>query len=254
VFLNTLRAFLDAPLRLLLLAFTLLIFYGLASQADPMKGSLGLGPEGQTRLVAGMASLGNKALAALVWLLGYGLISREASRGSIQLVLLRPLSRASYVLSKWAALMTLAGGATLAVHAIFLMHGWLPLLGLGQWSALLGAQVLQVAALAAVLTLLSSVPVAFGEVGLLLLGWLGCMIVGHYGDKLSWAWLTGLGDLGQRVLLPEIPTGGLGQVLQGTAQTDLAASLPLNLAVLVLALAGAMALMKRREFTYADEG
>lgn len=255
VYLNTLRSFLDAPLRLVLLALVLLAFYGLAaSQGDPLQGSLGMGPDGQAKLLALMASLGNKVLTAMVWLLGYGLVSREASRGSIQLVLLRPLSRASYVLSKWAALVSLAWGATLAVHLIFLVRGWMPLLGPSQWGLVLGAQLLQVAALAAVLTLLSCVPVGFGELGLLLLGWLGLLLLGAYAQRLDWVWLTQAADLGRRFLLPDIPGSGLMATFAGTAQADFVGSLAFNAAVLGLALAGAIALLGWREFSYADQG
>ena len=45
-----------------------------------------------------------------VWLLGNGLVGKDVSQGALHLYFTRPIHRASYLLTKWAALVTVATG------------------------------------------------------------------------------------------------------------------------------------------------
>lgn len=256
VFFNVWRGLLASPARLALAALGLLVFYGAAAQVGGLQGALATGADTQARLLTGLASLGNLVLRPLVWVLGFGLVSREAERGSLQLVLLRPLTRATYVLSKWAALTALSVALLLCVHGIFLAHGWLSMLGLGPWSLLLAAQGVQVAAVAAVLTLLSCVGAGMGEIGLLVLGWLLLLALQYQTRNWGLPWLDAAWDEGYRLLLPNIPTDGLLSLMGAPGQApsaDLAGSLWHNALVALGALALAVARLRRREFSYAGQ-
>ncbi len=236
VFLNTLRSQMDAPVRLVIAGLLVLLLYafvsgGMMVNAAPISG------------INSLVSGGNSLLTVLLWLLGLGLISRDISSGSIQLVLLRPLTRGSYVLSKWAALVSVGVGVLLFMHLSYVLHHGADAEAVASLALLFAAQCLQVAAIAAVIALFSTVPINFGELGLLIL----CSLIFamlkllnlRYGltlvdQALGYAW---------RVLLPSVASGD---------HRDLIASLVFNAVVAVAALSGAMALMARREFSYAE--
>src|SRR5580692_10347607 len=127
VYLNTLRWFLDSPARLvaagLMLLFAWLIVGGAAHLYVNGVASNSTNDTAATAL----ARYGNVVLALVAWILGLGVIRREISSGAIQLVLLRPLTRSSYVLSKWAALATLNLGFVAFINAVLLIKGGLGL-------------------------------------------------------------------------------------------------------------------------------
>jgi ABC-type transport system involved in multi-copper enzyme maturation permease subunit len=236
IFINTLRSQMDAPVRLVIAGLLTLLLYafvsgGMVVNAAPISG------------IGSLVSGGNSLLTMLLWLLGLGLISRDISSGSIQLVLLRPLTRASYVLSKWAALVSVGVGVLLFMHLSYVLHHGADAEAVTSLVLLFAAQCLQVAAIAAVIALFSTVPINFGELGLLIL----CSLVFamlkllnlRYGltfvdQTLGYAW---------RVLLPSVASPD---------SRDLMASLVFNAVVVIAALSGAMALMTRREFSYAE--
>jgi len=244
VFLNTLRSQMDAPVRLVIAGLLALLLYLFVSgevrvNAAPISG------------IGSLVSGGNYLLPMLLWLLGLGLISRDISSGSIQLVLLRPLTRASYVLSKWAALASVGAAVLLFMHLSYVAHHGVDAEAVSSLALLFAAQCLQVAAIAAVIALFSTVPINFGELGLLILCALVFMLLKllnlRYGlalvdQSLGYAW---------RVLLPSV---SLDPGAADSGFKDLVASLIFNAVVAVAALSGAMALLARREFTYAEQG
>lgn len=244
VFLNTLRSQMDAPVRLVIAGLLALLLYffvsgGVMVNAPPISG------------IGSLVSGGNYLLPMLLWLLGLGLISRDISSGSIQLVLLRPLTRASYVLSKWAALVSVGVAVLLFMHLSYVAHHGVDAEAVSSLALLFAAQCLQVAAIAAVIALFSTVPINFGELGLLILCALVFMMLKllnlRYGlafvdQSLGYAW---------RVLLPSV---NLDPGAADSGFKDLIASLIFNAFVAVAALSGAMALLARREFTYAEQG
>jgi ABC-type transport system involved in multi-copper enzyme maturation permease subunit len=244
VFLNTLRSQMDAPVRLVIAGLLTILFYsfisgGLTVNATPISGA--------GSLVMG----GNYLLTMLLWLLGLGLISRDINGGSIQLVLLRPLTRASYVLSKWAALASVGVAVLLFMHVSYLVHHGVNAETAFSLVLIFAAQCLQVAAIVAVIALFSTVPINFGELGLLILCALVFLMLKllnlRYGlalvdQSLGYAW---------RVLLPSV-TFAPGFADSGSK--DLIVNLAFNTVVAIAALSGAMALMAQREFTYAEHG
>lgn len=243
VFLNTLRSQADAPVRLVLAGLLSCLLYvfvsdGVTVNANPIRG------------IDSLVTAGNSLVTLLLWLLGLGLISRDIRRGSIQLVLLRPLTRASYVLSKWAVLAATGLVLVLFMHAAYLArHGADPEI-VSTLALLFAAQCLQVAAIAAVITLFSTLPVKFGELGLLLL----CLVAGSILKLLNLRYGIALLDqalaFGARVLLPSV-VFATGSAVSGPG--DLLASLVFNALVAVAGLSGAITLMARREFSYAEQ-
>jgi hypothetical protein len=142
------------------------------------------------------------------------------------------------------------------VHAVVLFKG-----GAGNYSGallmLLLAQSVQVLALAAVLTFLSCVPFDLGELGVALLAAVALWALGHYAGQLQWDWLDQLSTQAFHVLFPQITVNGPGMLgaLTGAVQdADSLGSCFFNAGVTVAALAGAVALLARREFTYAETG
>ncbi|HTB21582.1 MAG TPA: ABC transporter permease subunit [bacterium] len=248
VYLNTLRWFLDSPPRLLCAGLMALLTYLVVGGMAHMEIN-GVSSEGMFDTPQALASAGDKILVLLAWILGVGLIRREISSGAIQLVLLRPLSRPSYVLSKWAALATL--------NALFLVFCWAVLIlrgGIlqadkaGDLGLLFGAQVLQIFALAAVLCCLSCVPSKLGEMGTLVLAGIGILILSHYAESLDQAALRAAVDFLWKVLFPRVGA------FMDTDGSGAAMSLAFNAGVTVAALGGAMALLQAREFSYAETG
>jgi ABC-type transport system involved in multi-copper enzyme maturation permease subunit len=247
VYLNTLRWFLDSPARLLAAGLMAFLAYLAVSGMAHIEIN-GVASTGLFSTPEAMAGGGDKVLVLLAWVLGVGLIRREVSSGAIQLVLLRPLSRADYVLSKWAALATLLLAFLVFCYAVLLLRGGAGSLPPGDLALLFGAQAVQALALAAVLTCLSAVPFNLGELGLLLLAVVGLLITAHYAEALDQAWMRSAVDFGYKVLFPRVG------VFTGADGVDSAASLAFNAGVAVAALAGGMALLQRREFTYAETG
>jgi hypothetical protein len=256
VYLNTLRCFLDSPARLVASALLMLLAYSIVGGAAHIFVN---GAQTQSGVfdtpASALVRYGNVVFVLVAWILGVGVIRKEISSGSIQLVMLRPLTRSSYILSKWAALATLNLGFLLFVYAVLLIKGGASLAS-PDLLAVFGAQAAQALALAAVLTFLSSVPSPLGEAGLLLLGLVALAVLGHFASGAE-PWDSLIAG-GYRVLLPTVGLEGrslfFGMFALEPAVVDSASSLLFNLAVSAAALAGAMALLARREFHYAQTG
>jgi ABC-type transport system involved in multi-copper enzyme maturation permease subunit len=244
IFLNTLRSQMDAPLRLVIAGLLVLLLYffvsgGVTVNATPISG------------IGSLVTGGNYLLTMLLWLLGLGLISRDISSGSIQLVLLRPLTRASYVLSKWAALVSVGFSVLLFIHVSYLAHHGVDAEAASSLALLFAAQCLQVAAIAAVIALFSTVPINFGELGLLILCSLIFLMLKMLNLRFGLAFVDQSLDYAWRVLLPSV---AFAPGFANSGSGNLIASLAFNAVVAVAALSGAIALMARREFTYAEHG
>lgn len=238
VFLHALRGQSDAPLRLALAGLLLLVLYAFVGNGVTVNGTPLSG-------IHALVNGGNSLLPALLWLFGLGLISRDISSGSIQLVLLRPLSRASYVLSKWAALASFGVAVLLFMHAAYALHHSFSGQNAVELGLLLGAQLVQVAAVAGIIALFSVLPVRFGELGLLSV--LGVVLVLLRLMNLRWR-LDALDQalaFAWKVLLP-------GADAPDAPDNALWTGLGLNAAVAVASLAWAVALLRRREFSYAE--
>lgn len=244
VFLNTWRSQADGLVRLVIAGLLAIVLYSLVSGEAMVNGTPISG-------IGSLVSGGNYLLTMLVWLLGLGLISREIRSGSIQLVLLRPLTRASYVFSKWAALASAGVVVLVFMHVAYLAHHGLEADSIASLVLLFAAQCLQVAAIASVITLCSVVPINFGELGLLIL----CLLIVAMIKLLNLHYGLTVVDQGLayalRILLPSVT---FTPDSANDGQGDLIAGLVFNAVVAVAALVGAISLMARREFTYAEQG
>jgi ABC-type transport system involved in multi-copper enzyme maturation permease subunit len=249
VYLNTLRWFLDSPARLM--AAGLMAFLAYLAVGGMAHFQINGVASGLFSTPGALAGGGDKALVLLAWILGVGVIRREVASGAIQLVLLRPLTRAGYVLSKWAALATLMLAFLVFCYGVLLLRGGAASMAPGDLGLLFGAQAMQTLALAAVLTCLSAVPFNLGELGLLLLAVVGLLITAHYAESLDQAWMRSVVDFGYKVLFPRV---GAFTATDGGDGVDSLASLLFNAGVTVAALGLGMALLQQREFTYAETG
>lgn len=253
VYLNTLRWFLSSPARIIACVLFVGFAYSVLGGAAHMSVN---GMDASSLLTPGtLASAGDRVLALLAWILGVGVVRREVLSGSAALVLTRPLTRASYVLSKWAAVSSLLLAFLLFCHGVLFARG-VGSPGDPAEAGLVLAQCVQALALAAVVVLFSSLPTSFGEIGLLLTSVVALLIVGHYGDKLGWPALAGVKDVGFRVLFPRVrQVDAVGNVfLPGAAGVDVLGSLCFNAAVAAGALALGWLALERREFGYSEAG
>jgi len=256
VYLNTLRWFLDSPARLVSAGLMALLAWGMVGGMAHVEIN-GVAQGATLATPSSLAAVGNKVLVLLAWILGVGVIRREVDSGAIQLVLLRPLERSSYILSKWAALATLNLAFVAFVYLALLLRGGAGLFD-ADLLALAGSQAMQVLALCSVLTLLSAVPLGLGELGLGLLAAVTLLALGHYGDRPGLQFLDFVSTQGFRVLFPGVAVengGGIASIaLGGGGQVLSASSAVFNAVVTVAGLAGAMGLLARREFSYSDGG
>ncbi len=244
IYLNTLRSHVDTPVRLVIAGFLLLLLYLLVSGGVSVNATT----------MSGIGSLvmgGNSLLSMLVWLLGLGLISRDIASGSIQLVLLRPLSRASYVLSKWAALTSVGLIVLVMMYGTYLARHTMTIDSTVPLILLFAAQCVQVAAIAAVITLFSTVPMKFGEFGLLILSALLLLTLQLLNLRYGVAILDAAVTLAWRILLPNVT---ITPAFANGAYQELIVGMALNSGVAVVGVAGAVGLMRWREFTYAEQG
>lgn len=255
VFLHSLRRFADGGARpaalglLLLLVFALqgLLVGGGQMQFNLNGAQLPLEwtPALRLRLLAG---LGNPFFSGLSILLSLGLVRRDFREGGAQLVLLRPLSRASYLLSRWAAAAAVNAALVLLVHGLLLLRAGWSFLPAQDWALLLLAQLLQSAAATALVALLSCTRA--GELAWLALGALGLGLAWVLLRQFSAAAAAELAGWGWHLLFPHI--GLPERWLLGEEGPRLLESLPLHLGLAAACLAGGAALLQRRELSYAE--
>jgi hypothetical protein len=153
------------------------------------------------------------------------------------------------VLSKWAALSSAGIAVLLFMHAAYLAHHGIDGEVAPSLFLLFAAQCLQVAAVASVIALFSTVPIKFGELGLLMLCVLIVLILKLFNLRYSVVFLDQVLDFAWRVVLPSVVFAPNDA---DTGHGDLMISLVFNAVVAIATLSGAMALMARREFTYAE--
>lgn len=236
VILHTWRRMADSPVKWLGLGMLLLFGYAFIGSLEHM----GLGALSETLLIY---------VNLLVWVLGAGLIRDDRNSGVLALVLLRPLDRGAYVLSKWTALFGLCAGLVLVVAVLRVLdQGELGLL-LNPlfWTALLKI-LAATAASAAVLCLLSSLPWRFSDHGLLAAILLLIWFVALSTPRDAPAYVRGASGFLLSLLFPRDP-----QWLSGL-DTPLAPWLAMafNLANGAACLAGSIALIRRAEFSYGE--
>lgn len=186
----------------------------------------------------------------LTLILGAGVIGRDLASGVLQLILARPVGRAEYVWSRWLGLSlcvsALAATAWLLVLPFALSNGDCTLL---EALRILAEHLLLAFGLSAVITGLSSLVSGFGDLGLLLLGYITAQILGFIGKLKGIAWLDRFGDELATTLVPQIR---LDAAFQGGEVHFYPFVTWLTSVTLFLLLAHWA--LRRKEFSYAAAG
>ncbi len=198
---------------------------------------------------AGFAVLGDGYFIALA--LAAGMIGQDLSSGTLQLLLARPVTRAQYVFSRWAAVA--AGTFAIAVLQAIVAALIMALRGVpvpwDQAARFLANDALLALGTAAVMALLSSLAAGIGDLGLLFTIFLSAQVLQKVGELKSWDWLARGAAEVLSALKPEID---LAPLFQGGEVGWLAVVSYLSTVALCLGLA--VVVMNRRELSYASSG
>jgi len=188
--------------------------------------------------------LGDPFMIALV--LGAGAIGQDLSSGVLQLTLARPVTRSSYVLSKWAAIAIASAGIALIQVALgtLLLSGRGDVMTASAIARTAGETLLSAAGVAGTLVLFSSLLPGLGDLALFLLIGLGGSLIGFLGQTRAVPLLM---HAGQELTSFAVPHAVLS--LESPASVYALAAFASNLA---LSLALAIAVLNRRELSYAS--
>lgn len=225
-----LRQRLTSPMRLVMLGFMFLSSLGVVAVTKSLA-ALGGGP----------------AWFALI--LAAGAIGQEVTSGVLTLTFARPLTRASYVLSRWAA----AGGFAAALGLAQVAAGLMAIAARGgplppgrEVAALSLEGALVALAAAAVMVMLSSLVNGLGDVGVWVIASILSSFTGMVAQAKNWAWLARAAEEAGRVLRPELHLGWVFGA--GDPQVFALVSV---LSTLAASLAVAVWVVNRKELSYA---
>jgi ABC-type transport system involved in multi-copper enzyme maturation permease subunit len=186
----------------------------------------------------------------LVLVLGGGVIGRDLSTGTLQLILARPVGRSEYVLSRWLGLATASFALAFLGWAIALPFS---LSGGGTTVAdslgVLAEHFFVTFGLAAVLTGFSALLPGFGDLALLLFGGIVSLGMMTVAGLVHIPWIGRLGSELMKTLFPTVAIHELSQggTLHLYALAVWASTVALSLLVGIVA-------MNRRELSYATAG
>jgi ABC-type transport system involved in multi-copper enzyme maturation permease subunit len=177
-------------------------------------------------------------------LLGVGVISREASSGTLALALTRPIRRRDYVFAKWWAVSLAAIAASTATVGFGLVnHGGL---GIATVATSLATQTLSSVGAAAVVVALSTFSRGYSDAGLWVVGTALSGLLKLYGGITAKGWMVRVGTDVQALLVPVIDL----EQLRYTVDMPFFAILS-YLSAVAVALAVAVVCLNRRELSYA---
>ena len=229
--LAALRQRLTSPVRLLLLAFS-------------------FGPTALMSCLSGTLAFVHGDAVKFAMILAAGSIGQDVSSGVLQLTFARPVSRPSYVLSRWFA--AGAGGALLAFAQLLAVAAVLASRGVAApvpdvLVALLEAALLSFAA-AAVLIMFSSFVNGLGDVAVFFVLVLFAQAAGQVATFKHWAIVERACAEINRTLWPDVHVAWLAG--HGTpAWTDLVTLL----STVAIALSVAIVVVNRKELSYAAD-
>jgi ABC-type transport system involved in multi-copper enzyme maturation permease subunit len=231
IILATLRQRFTSPMRLVLLAM-FLSFSMMPILLSPAAGFMGLG--------------------ACYWyalVLAAGAIGQDLSSGTLQLLLARPVTRAQYVFSRWAALS--AGTLLVVLLQVVVAAPLLVLRGASppwhELPLLLANDALEAMGMVSVMTLLSTLVPGIGDLGLLALAFISAQVMEGIGGFKGWAALVRAAEELQHALKPSFD---LAPLFQGVPVSWL--ELVSYLSTVTLCLAIAVMVLNRRELSYAS--
>lgn len=197
--------------------------------------------------VTGFSSLDNGFKFGLV--IGAGLIGQDLSAGVLQLLFARPVTRMSYVMSRWLGCVLLASALTVVqvlCGALILQVREMPF-EMSTALAFGGTQLLAAIGIVSVLTLFSSLIGGLGDLGLYLLAMIFAGAVGFGGQITGTGWARHTGEELGRFLSPGLDIGRLTQ-----ASTLPWFEIVSFLSTIALCLAVAVWVVNRRELSYAS--
>jgi len=190
---------------------------------------------------------GTSAWFALI--LAAGAIGQEVSSGVLTLTFARPVSRASYVFSRWAG----AGGLAAALGLVQIAAGLMSIVARGgampaaaDLAALAVECVLLAFSAAAVMIMLSSLLNGLGDVGVWAIGTVVSAVTGMVAQSQQWTVLARIVEEVQLVLLPKLQVGWIFGA--GDPQVFALVSV---LSTLTASLAVAVWVVNRKELSYA---
>jgi hypothetical protein len=195
----------------------------------------------------GLGPVGDCYWFALV--LAAGMIGQDLSAGTLQLLLARPVTRTSYVLSRWAGVALGATGVALVqigIASLLLSARGMP----PDARALLvvaGNTVLVACGAAAVMALLSSLVPALGDIFLLAALFTTTIPLIGVGQVRGWPALLRAAEEVQRTLYPKLD---LAPLVHGAAPSGF--EVVSYLSTVTLCLAVAIVVLNRRELSYVS--
>lgn len=231
VFLSTIEQRLKSPVRMAL-AGALLFLPLLGMWFLPVSGFMGLDNGFKFGLI-----------------IGAGIIGQDLSAGVLQLLFARPVTRMSYVVSRWLGCVTLAA----AITAFQILAGSLILQARGMpmemdTALVFGAtQVLAAIGVVSVLTLFSSLIGGFADLGLYLLVTILGGVMTVAGQITGAAWARHTGEEIGRFLSPGLD---VGRLIGSTSPSWF--EITSFVSTIVICLTVAVWLVNRRELSYAS--
>jgi ABC-2 type transport system permease protein len=202
---------------------------------------------GAAAITRTLSPLGGIA-SPLALILAAGAIGQDVSSGTLQLLLVRPVSRPSLLLNRWLACVLTAVGITVAM----LVLGTVALLARGTHPDALDLirMVLEsacaAAGSAAIMVMLSTLAGGLGDVGLFATAVLFTQMLVGLGTLEHWEWLLRACNEVQGVLSPQLTWDWM---LHGTPPSWFAVTSWAS--TVTLALAAGIARLNRRELSYA---
>jgi hypothetical protein len=220
-----------SPMRLALAA--MFTFFPLA----------GVALSGQLSMLSGIAG-------PLALLFTAGAVGQDVSSGTLQLLLVRPVTRPTYLLSRWLGASIAAWGlaaATILLGAFVLVLRGTPAAPVELARVLLEAAT-SVAGHAAVMVMLSTLVGGIGDLGIYAATMFMAQMAAALAAFKQWAWLTRASAELQGVLGPEVSLAGLAQGMPPSwfAVVSWASTV-------TFALALGLARLNRRELSYAAD-
>jgi hypothetical protein len=191
----------------------------------------------------------NSALV-LFFILGPGIIGRDVSSGSLHLILVRPVRRSEYILSRWVGLALLVSMFALVQLALTVVPRPEALWTMPVFCSYYAEQVALIFGASAVLVFLSTLVGGYGDIVLLVAGLFAGGMAAMIGMGAQIPWLVTFGtELGQ-LLVPHIE---LMAIYAGNYQDPRHYLIYWFISV-VVSLALAIVLIRRRDFSYASAG
>ena len=204
-------------------------------------------PLGMVAIMGSLSTL-NGIASPLALIFAAGAIGQDVSSGTLQLLLVRPVTRSEYLFNRWLASGIGALGLTLLMFAL----GALVLMLRGEPPA--AAELVRmslesacaVAGSAAIMIMLSSLAGGLGDVGLYFASLILLQMLGGVGQFEHWPWLERAATELEGVLAPQLSFAWLPQHMPVSwfAVASWASSVTLALAV-------GLARLNRRELSYA---